>query len=251
MKHRTTQWLTLAAALIAVACSSNPPVTTTTTSSTTVASTTVTSGGEVMLDEPSGMWIDSVGGTWMDTTGAIWRGGRTGTLIGIGLQPADVNTMTNVHVVAHLSTGDSLEVALSQLGVDRAQNSAVRDFARRMVTEHSAHLQTVTQTASQAGITPMQSPRDTAEVTMAARTMTRLSNTPAGPTFDRRFMRDEVIMHQHVLHDLTMARPQATGPALQIIDQTLPVVRQHLADARTVWHQVGGGTKARGSGTNR
>jgi predicted outer membrane protein len=196
-----------------------------------------------MLDEPTGMWIDTVGGTWMDTTGAMYRGGRTGTLI--GLAPADVTTLTNAHVLAHMDTGDSLEVALSQLGVDRAQNSAVQNFARRMVTEHSAHMQTVMQTASQNGITPLLSPRDTAEATTAARMMSRLSSTPAGATFDRRFMRDEVIMHQHMLHDLTMARSQTSGPALQLVDQTIPVVKQHLADAETVWHQVGGGTNAR------
>jgi putative membrane protein len=203
-----------------------------------------------MLDEPSGMWIDSVGGTWMDTTGAMWRGGRTGTLI--GLAPADVSTMTNAHVIAHIDTGDSLEVALSQLGVDRAQHTAVRDFARRMVTEHTAHMQSVMQTATQAGITPIPSPRDTAEATTAARMLTRLSSTPAGNAFDRRFMRDEVIMHRHLLHDLTMARPQTSGAALQVVDQTIPVVRQHLTDAETIWHQVGGGTNARrGTGTNR
>ena len=240
MKHRTIQWLTIGTASIAMACSSNPPVTTTTTSSTTVASTTTTSSGDVMLDEPTGMWLDSVGGVWMDTTGAMYRGGRSGTLI--GLQPADVATLTNAHVLAHMDTGDSLEVALSQVGADRAQHTAVRDFARRMVTEHSAHMQTVMQTASQAGITPLQSPRDTAEATTTARLISRLSSAPAGTTFDRRFMRDEVIMHRHMLHDLTMARSQTSGPALQIVDQTLPVVRQHLADAESVWHQVGGGT---------
>jgi predicted outer membrane protein len=242
MKYRTIQWFTIATASIAMACSSNYPPATTTTTSSTVAATTTTSSGDVMLDEPTGMWLDTVGGTWMDTTGALYRGGRTGTLI--GLAPADVSTLTNAHVLAHIDTGDSLEVALSQLGVDRAQNSAVQNFARRMVTEHSAHMQTVMQTASQAGITPIPSPRDTSEATTTARMISRLSSTPAGTTFDRRFMRDEVIMHQHLLHDLTMARSQTSGPALQVVDQTIPVVRQHLADAETVWHQIGGGTNA-------
>lgn len=243
MKHRTTYWVTLAAASIALACSTNYPPSTTTSSTT---STTTTSSGDVMLDQPTGMWLDSVGGIWMDTTGAYYRGGQNGA--GYGLQPADYGSMTNAHVIAHLSTGDSLEIALSRLGVDRAQNADVRAFAQRMVTEHTAHMQTVMQTASQAGVAPMQSPRDTSEALMAGRTLNRLSSAPSGASFDRRFMRDEVIMHQHMLHDLTMARSQATGPALQVIDQTIPVVRQHLADAHTVWREVGGGTNMR---TNR
>jgi putative membrane protein len=233
--HRLNQWLAIGTAAVAMACATQPPVVTTTTTRTT----TTTSAGDVALNTAGGWWADSVGGTWIDTTGAMWVGGRSG--LSLGLQPSDITALNNANIVAHLATGDSLEVALSQLGVDRAQNTAVRDFAQRMVTEHSAHLQMGRQMAAQAGITPLPSPADTADIAMSSRIVNRLSNTPAGPDFDRRLMRAEVTMHQHMLHELTMVRPQATGAALELIDHTLPVVRQHLADAQTIWRQVGGG----------
>jgi putative membrane protein len=228
-----THWLAIGAAAVAMACANRPAVTTT-------SRTTTTSGGDVELGDVNGMWVDSVGGTWMDSTGAVRAGGRRGR--GIGLQPADIRMMNNANIVAHLVAGDSLEVALSLMGADRAQNPAVRDFARRMVAEHSTHMQMGRQVALQAGIAPMPSPLDTADATMAMRIMNRLANAPAGPAYDRQLMRAEVMLHRRMLHELTQLRPQASGAALQLIDQTIPVVRQHLADAEAIWRQVGGGT---------
>jgi putative membrane protein len=232
MHHRMTLWLAIGVAAVAVACASQPAVTTTRT-------TTTTSSGDVALSAADGMWADSVGGTWIDTAGATRMGGRRG--MAIGLTRADISTMNNANIVAHLNAGDSLEVALSQIGVSRAQDPAVRDFAQRMVTEHSAHLQMSNQLATQNGIAPIPSPADTADAMMATRMINRLSNAPAGPAFDRQLMRAEVVMHQHMLHELNLVRPQATGPALQLIDQTIPVVQQHLSAAQTIWRQVGGG----------
>jgi putative membrane protein len=244
MQHRLTQWIAIGTAAIAAACATQQPVVTTTT-----RTTTTTSSGDVVLANTDGMWIDSVGGTWIDTTGALWMGGRRG--VGIGLQAADFSTMNNANIVAHMAAGDSLEVALSQLGVDRAQNAAVRSFAQRMVTEHSAHLQASRQLAAQGGIQPIPSPLDTADAALTVRMMSRLSNVAGTPAFDRQLMRAEVAMHQHMLHELTMVRPQASGAALQLIDQTIPVVQQHLADAQTIWRQFGGGMNgANATGTN-
>jgi putative membrane protein len=239
MQHRMTRVVAIGVVAAAVACATHSPA-------TTVSRTTTTSSGDVALNDPNGMWMDSAGGTWMDTSGAAWTGGRGG--MRLGLQPSDVRAMTDANIVAHLAAGDSLEVALSQLGVQRAQSQAVRDFAQRMVTEHSAHLQMERQTAAQGGITPTPAPTDTGDAAMASRVMSRLSSTPAGPTFDRQLMQAEVMMHTHMLHDLQMLQPQSTGAARQLVDQTIPIVQQHLADARALWQQVGGGMGGRRSG---
>jgi len=179
----------------------------------------------------------------MDKSGAMWMGGRSG--MPMGLQLADIASMSNANVVAHLAAGDSLEVVFSQAGVNTAQNSAVRSFAQRMVNEHSAHMQMGKQKAMQGGITPMPSPADTADAAMATQMMTRLSNQSGNATYDRQFMRDEVMMHQHMLHDLQAARPRTSGAARELVDQTIPVVTQHLRDAQALWAQVGGGTAGR------
>ena len=229
MQHGTRNWLTLCATTAAMACATQPqPVVTTTTSS---------SAGEVAL-QPAGMWMDSVGGTWMDSSG-VFQAGRSGIVL--GLQPADFAGMTDANIVAHLAMGDSLEIELSKAGTGRAQNQAVRNFAQRMVTEHSQHLQMGQQMASQAGIAPTPLPADTAEAQMATRMMNRIANAPVGADYDRQLMRAEVMMHQHMLHELNAVRPQASGTTRQLVEQTIPVVQQHLNDAQSIWKQVGGG----------
>jgi predicted outer membrane protein len=230
--------------------------TSSTTTSSTTGTTTTTSGGDVSMG--GGLWNDGTSdGMWMDTTGSMRMGGRRGRMM--GLQAADISRMNNQNIVAHLATGDSLEVALSQLGVSRAQNSAVRDFAQRMVTEHTAHMQMGNQLAQQNGITPMPMAGDTMDVAMASRMMAHLTNDMSGMSgmsnssssgsnggtmgnsSDRQLMMAEVAMHRHMLQELTMLQPQATGAARQLIEQTIPVVRQHLTDAQGIWRQVGGG----------
>jgi putative membrane protein len=241
--------LAIGAVTAAMACTNQPAVTT-----TNRPSTTTTSSGDVALNNSSGsnmsgMWMDSTGGTWMDNNGGYWMGGRNGT--GIGFQANDVTALTNANIVAHLAAGDSLEVALSQTGASRAQSQAVRDFAQRMVTEHAAHMQMGRQMATQGGITPAPSPADTADAMMANRMMSRLSNVQAGADYDRRLMQAEVMMHQHMLHELQLVQPQATGAARQLVDQTIPVVQQHLTDAQALWRQVGGGmNNGRSGGMN-
>ena len=235
------------------------------TATTTGATTTTTSGGEV--DMGGGAWNDGTrDGMWMDTTGAMRMGGRRGRMM--GLQAADIRGMSDANIVAHLAAGDSLEVQLSQAILGRAQNQAVRDFAQRMVTEHTQHMQQGRQLAMQNGITPTPAPGDTVDAMMAMRMMNRLTNGgmsgmnmstgtngtsggASGGDTDRQLMGVEVAMHRHMLHELTMMQSQATGAARTLVDQTIPIVRQHLSDAESIWRQVGGGTGRNGSGTQR
>jgi hypothetical protein len=273
MRQLGVQTLLIIAAAAAAGCASSGAGTTTntgttgttgttgaatTSSSTTGSSTTTTSGGEVDM-VGGGLWNDGTnGGMWMDTTGSMRMGGRGGRMM--GLQAADISRMNNQNIVAHLETGDSLEIALSQTGLSRAQNQSVRDFAQRMVTEHAQHMQMGRQMAAQNGITPMPAPGDTLDVVMATRMMSHLNGNMSNMSNmsssansgsmsdngDRQLMSAEVAMHRHMLHELTMLQPQATGAARQLVDQTIPVVRQHLTDAESIWRQVGGG-----SGRNR
>ncbi|HYD51223.1 MAG TPA: DUF4142 domain-containing protein [Gemmatimonadaceae bacterium] len=213
------------------------------------ATFTSTSAGEVgFMDDAGGTWMDGSGGMWMDATGVVRMGGPGG--MRMGLQATDVARMSQQHIVAHLALGDSLEIALSRLG-ERAQSAPVREFAQRMVTEHAAHLQMGMQLAQQAGITPVMAPMDTMELQMASRMMTRLGTAPQGQGFDRQFMGAEVMMHRHMLNDLRLMQPQATGAVRQLIDQTIPIVEQHLAQAQTIWRTLGGGMgmgQGRGAG---
>lgn len=241
MQDRTAQDRAIAAAVnmaaviataIAVACSQQPVV------GTATPAIGVAAGTAALYGPIDGLWLDTIGGVWMDTTGVFWTGVDRNTAI--GPRPGDIAMMSNANIVAHLMTRDSLEIVMSQAAADRARSTTVRDFARRMVTDHAQQLRTGSRLVSDSGMVPLLSYPDTAGSILAKRMMSDLADSPSGTTFDRRFMRYEVVMHQHVLGELTMMRSRASGVALQLVDQTIPVVRQHLADARALWQEIGG-----------
>ncbi|MDB4875017.1 MAG: hypothetical protein JWM41_1463 [Gemmatimonadetes bacterium] len=236
MKNGKIQWLAVGLTAAFAGCARNHPSPTISTATMTTTTTSTAAGDVGSMSDASGMWIDSVGGTWVDSSGIVRLGGPGGMTV--GLRPVDVAQMTNSNIIAHLAIGDTLEVLLSRLGVDRAQNMAVREFAQRMVDAHSAHLHGIIQNAVQNGISPMLAPSDTADIATTRRAIDALTKAPAGPDFDRQLMRAEVAVHEHMLHDLNLMRSQAAGTAQQIVDQTIPVVQQHLSDARNILQQL-------------
>ncbi|HEX3868721.1 MAG TPA: DUF4142 domain-containing protein [Gemmatimonadaceae bacterium] len=205
------------------------------------AATSSTSSGEVALGGNGGAWIDSAGGMWMDGAGNMSLGpGRSP----IGLEPAAIAAMTDANIAAHLGTGDSLEVALSEFGAAHASDAGVRKFAQHMVNEHTAHLQDAQTMLNRAGLVPAPSPLDTMDMAMAARMRTRLMARAGGADFDRELVRDEVMMHRHMLHDLQALQPQSKGATRLLVDQTIPIVRRHLAEAEVLWNRIGGASGA-------
>lgn len=153
--------------------------------------------------------------------------------------PPRAPAMTNANILWHIMQGDSLEVAMSQAGADSAKNLEVKRFAQRMVTAHTQHMDEVKSVASKAKVTPEQAPGDTANAMMAKRMMDRLSDTKPGGPRDRLLLESERDFHTQLLHNLESARGDATGPTKNFVEQTIPVVRQHLADARAILRKLG------------
>lgn len=200
---------------------------------------TSASPGEVaFVNNGGGMWIDSVGGTWLDTTGVFFIAGPSGTPL--GFMPADIAMLSNANIVAHLADGDSLEIELAHVGLNHLQNVDAHDFARRMLQAHTDHLHMTQKIAGQAGLTPLLPAADTVDAMMTHRMIGRLATASPSTDYDRRFMRTEVAMHEHMLHDLMLMRSRASGTTAQFITQTIPVVQQHLTDAQRIWKEVGG-----------
>jgi putative membrane protein len=222
-----SQWLLLGLAVAVGACARTQPTT-----------TVSTAAGDVgLMDGTDGMWMDGVGGVWMDTAGVLRVGGRTGAYM--GLRPAEVARMNNSNILAHVRTSDSLEVVLSRLGMTSASNTAVRNFAQDMIADHTDHMTKETKLAQQTGVAAVTFRPDTTDQLMATRVMNRLSRTAAGPNFDRQFMAAEVMMHRHMLHELSLMQAQVTTPAKEYVDAAAPVVERHLKAALLVQSSLG------------
>ncbi len=129
--------------------------------------------------------------------------------------------------VQQAAKGGLAEVSLSQLAVTAASSPELREFAQKMVTEHSANNRELADAASKAGISV---PKETDQEHQ--RLQEKLS-TLRGPSFDTTYVNAMVQDHEKMVELLQSSSKTVSSPELRAyIDKTLPVVRGHLEMAQ-------------------
>ena len=138
---------------------------------------------------------------------------------------------------------DIAEIRLGRLALERAVNGEVRDFAQRMVTDHTRTSRELRALASGAGV-PL--PQDTDAQHKAV--MARLANL-TGEAFDRAYMRQMVRDHEVAvaLFFRESSRGRQRG-VRAFAGKFLPSLRTHLAMARDIAGDLTGTQGARRSG---
>jgi putative membrane protein len=151
----------------------------------------------------------------------------------------DVVQITQKNLIDHMIVGDSIEVEAAKLAAARTQNSAVKDFANMLVTDHSSHLDNLRKLAGKSDIGREANPADTSGAA-AIRMLASMRTMPADSGFDRMFIREQIAHHQHEIDALKMMKPAAKDDDVQHdIDRTMPVLERHLAQAKQVAAQLG------------
>ena len=146
----------------------------------------------------------------------------------------DVSMFTQKNLINHLIVGDSLEVAMAQLALTRTQNAAVKEFANQLLTDHSAHLETLNKLAGKSDIGREANPADTSGAHLAG-VLKSLQSMAADSGFDRAFVQEQITHHQAAIDGLKKMRAAAKDDDVQKdIDKTLPVLESHLSRATQV-----------------
>jgi putative membrane protein len=119
--------------------------------------------------------------------------------------------------------GGLAEVDLARLADGKTQNAAVKQFARRMLDEHSSANAQLVATARQAGLVP---PAQPSADQQAMRT--RLAGL-SGAAFDEAYLRGQLVEHQKTaqLLEWEMGSGQQV-PLQRFAAATLPAVLDHL-----------------------
>lgn len=134
--------------------------------------------------------------------------------------------------VTKASQANLEEVALGQLGIKKATSASVKDFARRMESDHSKSQQELVMAAHEADLEP---PKELAPEAKA--TMERLSKL-SGMTFDREYMKVMVMGHEKAVKLFSMEGEKGMHPSLESYSKkTLPVIEEHLKLAREILAQ--------------
>ena len=137
--------------------------------------------------------------------------------------PLDSRDRTFVHTTAGLNL---YEMAAAQLGAQRAQNPAVRSYAERLQRDHARSHRELQELAQRHRIElPQQMPPD------RQRVIERLEHSAS---FDTAFVNTVGVQDHHsTIERYEKAARDTRDPELKRwIDQQLPSLREHLAQAR-------------------
>ena len=143
--------------------------------------------------------------------------------------PNHANTQDRLFALL-LAAGGAAEVDFGRLAEGKAQNEAVKQFARRMVQDHTKANGELSSLANAAQI-PLPGELDPDQKDMRAKL-----ESLSGAVFDLTYMQGQVIDHQKTVILLQWEIGQGQdAPIQQWASATLPVVLGHLEMARIFW----------------
>jgi putative membrane protein len=169
--------------------------------------------------------------------------GSVALLVGItlGCPKASSNAgEADGHFVANASSGGTAEVQLGHLAEQRGTNADVKNFGRRMVTDHSAADAKLQAVASKEGMTFSNTlnPEDKA-------TYNKLHSL-SGTDFDRAYADAMVKDHEQDIAEFEREAKSGKDAAVrQFAQDTLPTLREHLKLAQEMQKSVGGAAAVR------
>jgi len=131
--------------------------------------------------------------------------------------------------VQEAASGGMAEVQAAQLAQQRANSQQVKDFASRMITDHTQANTELQQIAQQESITLPSQP--TGKDAAAAKKLSGLN----GAAFDKAYSQDQLSDHQQVVALFRKEAGSGQDPALKAFAQkTLPILQQHLQMAQAL-----------------
>ncbi|HZU21264.1 MAG TPA: DUF4142 domain-containing protein [Terriglobales bacterium] len=144
--------------------------------------------------------------------------------------------------VSKAAQGDRAEVQLAQMALQKSNNSDVKQFAQKMIDDHSHNQQQVDSLAGQLSLT---APGDVSpEQKQEADRLQSMS----GSQFDQAYARLMLQDHRKDVNEFKREQQMAKNSQIkQYVDQTLPVLQQHLQMAQQLNAKVGAGHGASSS----
>jgi putative membrane protein len=123
------------------------------------------------------------------------------------------------------------EIDMGKMAHDQGHSQAVKDYADRLVNDHSASDDKVVALAKQLGVNL---PDKDALMTEKDHNEMKTLKAKQGAAFDKAFAQAMVKGHAGAITSLQALQPKLSGPAAQLVSETLPVIREHLQIAQKI-----------------
>lgn len=139
----------------------------------------------------------------------------------------------DAQIAAIVVAANQVDVDAGKFAESRAENAQVKDFAQRMVTDHSAVNQQATALVTKLGIKPEESELSKSLKEQGKETLDKLRGLE-GQEFDRAYIDHEVSYHQAVLDaiDQTLLPNTQNAELKALITKARPVIETHLQHAQ-------------------
>jgi putative membrane protein len=144
------------------------------------------------------------------------------------------NVRADAEFIRDVGADNTMQIQLAQLARDKARNNEVRQFAERVITDHTRLQNQWTAMASRNGMTVRSGmgPRHREKVEQL-----RKAN---GNNVDRTYMTLMVQQHQdEVSYWQKEGRDSRSPQVRRLVNQGLPTMEQHLSEAKRIARQVG------------
>jgi putative membrane protein len=173
--------------------------------------------------------------SWRDTGVVAAR--DTGTAVTTSYSTGDVETSFagwgDGNIIHYVIVGDSMEVELARLAETGAASAEVRDFARMLLTDHSAYLAEDLEMNKDEDLARAASPTDYTLNRMMT-VWNELSGLN-GSDFDRAFLRHIAMKHQSSIAAYRTLEPSARDNDLEkLLEDRVPLLERHLNRAREI-----------------
>jgi putative membrane protein len=146
---------------------------------------------------------------------------------------------TDANVVDALTAANQGEVDYSNIGVQKATNPSVKEFAQMMVKDHTTMLDAVKSLSSKLNVTPAPNDKVNDLQKESQKDIADLNGKTAGKDFDNEFMEEQVDMHQETLDLLNDLDSKTTNADLKAaIAEAKPKVQAHLDQAKAIKDKV-------------
>lgn len=148
---------------------------------------------------------------------------------------------TDPQIAAIVVAANQVDIDAGKLAEHRAHSRAVRDFAKRMVTDHTSVNRSAVALVHELHVTPESNPTSRSLIQGGKENLATLEKLH-GAAFDKAYIDHEVAYHQTVIDAMDKVLiPSAQNPQLKAtLVKVRPLFVDHLEHAKRIQASLGG-----------
>lgn len=171
---------------------------------------------------------------WLTALVVLGLGACRRARVETGAQPAAA-VMTDANISSIVATANTGEIEQARLALSKSSNRAVREFAQRMITDHTAANQQLEMVLQELNMRPVADPTSQQLMSSGRQTLESLG-ARSGEDFDRTYMETQVSIHRWLLAtiDSTLIPAADSEELEELVVSLRPTVASHLQHAEQV-----------------